>query len=126
MPGATTRNSSIPLYLTVGDSFLWTALYQVQATPFVAPTAVDLTGYTVEFIVKTSATPSTTLFTWTTGNGKVTVNAGSVTGLIKVAALPTDTASATPGTYIYYLRITDPSGVKTTVMVQPFNISAGI
>lgn len=126
MPGATTRNQSLPLYLTVGDSFVWTFLYQTQSTPYVPPVAVNLTGYSVEFVVKTQSSTPATVFTWTTGNGKVTVNADSVTGLIKIAALPSDTASVSPGECTYFIRITDPSGVKTTVLVQPFYISAGI
>lgn len=124
MPSANSRSTPIPLYLTIGDSFSWSALYQSQASSFVAPVAVDLTGYTVEFVVKNSA--GTVIFNWTSSNGHVALNAGAVTGMIAVTASPSDTASATAGSYVYYLRVTDGAGVKTTLIAQPFKIAAGI
>lgn len=86
--------------------------------------AVDLTGATLSFTVKTDAYTSTAVITKTIGSG-ITVSAPA-TGVAVTAILPANTSSLPPGTldYVWELVLTEANGTVTTVDSGAFIISA--
>ena len=94
-----------------GDTFSRTVTWKDAAG---AP--VDLTGYAAEFTVTDSA--GAVVLALTVGQG---VTLGGAAGTVALAA---QTAGTAPGGYSYFLRLTSPGGVVTTILVGAFDLTA--
>lgn len=80
--------------------------------------AVNLTGYTAQFVIGTGSTAASThrrgLTLTSAVNGGVVL--GTTDGSIEVTITPSQTAALQPGNHSYALELTSPSGVKTRVL----------
>jgi hypothetical protein len=81
---------------------------------------VDVTGYTAKLTVRKAVTSSTSVFEFSTSNGRITV--GSTDGKFTLTAVPADTASVAAGNYVYDFDIVSPAGVSTTLLSGGFQV----
>lgn len=85
---------------------------------------LNLTNFTGQMQIRPTAASSTVIKSLTTGNGGIILggSAGTVTLTIPAA----DTASLTPGTYVYDLNLTSPDGKVTKPIYGNFQVRAGV
>jgi hypothetical protein len=97
-----------------GDT--WTAAPQWK----INDAYVNVSGYTAKLTVRKAATSSTSVFEFSTDNGRITV--GSYDGKFTLTAVPADTASVAAGNYIYDFDVVSSGGVSTTLLSGGFQV----
>ena len=68
---------------------------------------VDVAGWTVEFVVRRTATSNDVLLSLTTGGGEITMPAPTTDGIIVVTLSRANTLLLSQNKYVYALRRTD-------------------
>ena len=97
-----------------GDT--WTTAPQWKINGFY----VDVSGYTAKLTVRKSPSSATSVFEFSTSNGRITV--GSIDGKFTLTAVPADTASVPAGNYVYDFDIVSSGGVSTTILSGGFQV----
>lgn len=88
--------------------------------------ATDITGWTLQFTLKNTATDASALFTKTTTAGTITIS-DATNGIFAVTILSANTSGLTSGPYVYDVQRTD-SGSRTPIVYGMLNLlpSVGI
>jgi len=93
---------------TQSDTFTTAPVWKINGTP------VSVTGYTAKMSLRKSPNSSTSVFDFSTANGRIVT--GTVDGKFTITASSTDTATIPAGTYYYDLEVTSPASVRTTLL----------
>lgn len=81
---------------------------------------VNVTGYTAKLTVRKAPTSTTSVFEFSTANGRIVT--GSTDGKFTLTALPAVTASVPAGNYVYDFDITSPAGNTVTLLSGGFQV----
>ena len=79
---------------------------------------VNLTGYTADMDIKTSADAETAIISLTTENGRIAFNEAAGEIILSISA--EDTTDIPAGEYVFTLTLTSPGGVLTRLMTGYF------
>lgn len=85
---------------------------------------MDITDYTVRFVVKRDYTSVVAVITKTTSSGIVLTN--PTAGELTITLAPADTEDLSPGTYYYDLELTSSTGSVGTYLWGKLTIEADI
>jgi hypothetical protein len=97
-----------------GDTFTTAPVWKINGTP------VSVTDYTARMSLRKSPNSSTSVFDFTTANGRIVT--GGVDGKFTISASSSDTATVAAGSYYYDLEVTSPASVRTTLLSGMFTV----
>jgi len=82
---------------------------------------VNLTGYTAELQIRSSATSSTVVQSLTTANGKLVITGAQ--GKVTISMTPAETQALTLRRYVYDLRVVSGTGTATRLIEGSIQVS---
>jgi hypothetical protein len=85
---------------------------------------VNVTGYTAKLTVRKAVNSASSVFEFSTSNGRITV--GSYDGKFTLTASASDTASVPAGNYVYDFDVVSSGGVSTTLLSGGFQVIAQV
>lgn len=83
-------------------------------------TPIDLTGYTGLFEIRAKVTDTLPLLTRDDTNG---LDLGSSDSNITIDLTPTDLATLGPSSFVYFIRLTEPSGKVNTLVTGSISLA---
>lgn len=111
-------SNDVNISVTLGDTLNLLMTYKADDVP------VDITGWSANMQVKTTATATTNILSLTTGNGRIIL--GDDAGTIQLLVDSTTMAALSVGKYVYDLELISGSGIKTTIIKGGFTINQDV